>query len=241
MTTNNTLIIIPTYNEAENIGPLYARIRGFAPDHHLLFVDDGSKDGTIANIEKLIAHNSNVFLLRRSCKLGLASAYFAGFKWGLEKGYSWIQQMDADLSHDPRYLVEFEKYKLDGCELIIASRYIDKSVKNTWSFFRKTLSYLGCLYLKLILTAKINDLTGGFNCYNHSLLRKYDFDKMVARGYIFQAELKYIASISGAKIIEFPYIFKNRSMGDSKITWAIILEGLFLPLFLKLKYYKRRK
>jgi len=212
----NTLIIVPTYNEVENILALYS---------------------TIDLIENIINKDNRVFILKRHDKKGIAKAYIDGILWGLSKKYLWFQQMDADLSHDPKYLLEFEKLK-DKNDFIVASRYVDFGKVEKWGFFRRFLSFFGGQYLKIVFNSKMNDLTGGFNCWNRKVLEKIDLSKICSKGFLFQAELKYLASVYGFKWIEFPYSFKEREKGSSKLSSNIIIEGLFKPLWIIFKYCK---
>ncbi|MFA5351105.1 MAG: glycosyltransferase [Candidatus Omnitrophota bacterium] len=232
MSNGKTLIIIPTFNEAGNIAELCARIRKYSPDSDILFVDDGSIDGTREIINGIIKGDEKVHILERRRKEGIARAYICGFLWGLERDYSWFQQMDADLSHDPAYLAEIEKLK-NGNQVIVASRYLNKAGAGRRNFFRQMITFLGCRYLKFVLRCPLEDLTGGFNCWQREVILGLDLDKIVSRGFIFQAELKLMAYKKGFKIVEFPYVFKERQKGCSKIDHRIIFEGLVLPILMR--------
>ncbi|MDD5596109.1 MAG: polyprenol monophosphomannose synthase [Candidatus Omnitrophica bacterium] len=224
-----TLIIIPTFNEAENVPGLYTKLRQYAPDKDILFVDDNSTDSTQKIIEKIIQSDENVHILKRLRKEGIAKAYISAFLWGLNGDYKWFQQMDADLSHDPAYLPEIEKLKNEN-QVIIASRYIKKDGVEKRNLFRKVITFLGCWYLKFILQCPINDLTGGFNCWHRDVISGLNLNQIASRGFVFQAELKFMAYKKGFKIAEFPYVFKERQKGSSKIDYRIIFEGLVMPV-----------
>jgi dolichol-phosphate mannosyltransferase len=227
-----TLIIVPTFNEALNLADLYHRIREYGPDKYILFVDDNSTDGTPEIIEGIIQSDQKVHILKRPKKEGIGRAYICGFLWGLNGDYEWFQQMDADLSHDPLYLPNFEILK-NGNQVIVASRYIKQGRVGKWIFLRRLISFLGCQYLKLILQLPVQDLTGGFNCWHRDVISSFNLDEIVSRGFIFQAELKFKAYRRGFKITEFPYVFKEREKGRSKINYRIVLEGLFMPLLIR--------
>jgi dolichol-phosphate mannosyltransferase len=229
-----TLIIVPTFNEAGNIAELHARIRKYSPDSGILFVDDGSIDGTREIINGIIKGDEKVHILERPRKEGIARAYICGFLWGLERDYSWFQQMDADLSHDPAYLAEIEKLKSEN-QVIVASRYLKKAGAGRRNFFRKIVTFLGCRYLKIILQCPLKDLTGGFNCWQREVILGLDLNKIMSRGFIFQAEIKFRAYKKGFKIVEFPYIFQERQKGSSKIDYRIIFEGLVMPFLMVLR------
>ena len=234
MSQRKTLIIIPTFNEAENILDLYSNIRKYAPYKDILFVDDGSADDTRDNIETIIKNDQKVYILKRSKKEGIAKAYISGFLWGLNGDYEWFQQMDADLSHDAVYLEEIEKLKKEN-QVIIASRYMKKGGVEKRNFFRRMVTFLGCRYLKFILQCPLKDLTGGFNCWQRDVISSLSLEEIASRGFIFQAELKFMAYKNGFKITEFPYVFKERQKGHSKIDYRIISEGLFMPIFMNLR------
>ncbi|MFA4989765.1 MAG: glycosyltransferase [Candidatus Omnitrophota bacterium] len=229
MNKEKTLIIIPTFNEAENIPALYARIRQYAPDKDILFVDDRSADSSQGIIEGIIRGDKNVHILKRLQKEGIARAYISGFFWGLARGYNWFQQMDADLSHDAAYLEEVEKLKGEN-QAIVASRHLEKGGVEKRNFFRRMVTFLACRYLKFILQCPVRDLTGGFNCWHRDIISSLNLNGFVSRGFLFQAELKFMAYKKGFKIAEFPYVFKERQKGRSKIDYRIIFEGLVMPI-----------
>ncbi|OHD14275.1 MAG: dolichyl-phosphate beta-D-mannosyltransferase [Spirochaetes bacterium GWD1_27_9] len=224
-----TLIIIPTYNEKENISDILPQIFSETKeiDVNILIVDDGSPDGTANIVKDMIQKNykDKLFILERSGKQGLATAYITGFKWGIERNYDVFIEMDADFSHNPKYLKEMiglmQKY-----DFIVASRYVKNGGVVGWGPIRKIISYGGSFYSRMVLGIKIRDLTGGFNLWSKDLLLKLGLDNIISRGYLFQIELKYRATKMGFKGIEFPIIFPDRERGKSKMSKKIFLEAL---------------
>ena len=220
------IVIVPTYNEADNVGPLVNRIFASTPDIHVLFVDDNSQDGTQARIRELIAqHPSKVHILQRSGKLGLGTAYVAGFKWALAHGYDALIEMDADHSHDPKELIVFLD-KLKTYDAVIGSRYCIGGATENWSFIRKCISLFGSFYSRAILAIDVHDLTGGFNGWRSETLTAINLDLVRSEGYSFQIELKYRAQLAGKSIIEVPILFSERRAGQSKMSFAIVLEAM---------------
>lgn len=232
---NNGLIIIPTYNESDNISKLLAEILALEIKVDILIIDDNSPDGTGQVVKKLILQNERIKLLERSDKLGLGTAYIAGFKLALEKNYTFIITMDADFSHQPKYLPNLIK-ELDYYDLVIGSRYTKHGGVANWPLKRRVLSRLGNLYAKIILQTKIHDNTAGFMAINTSALRKINLDEIRGQGYAFLMELKHTFFVQGAKIKESPIIFVERILGKSKISSNIIKEGLLMPWLLRHKY-----
>ena len=223
----NTLIVIPTFNEVENIFNIVSEITDVLSgyDFSVLIVDDNSNDGTKEEIIKLQETYSNIMTLNRSGKLGLASAYIEGFKIGIDKGFDSFIQMDADFSHNPKYLKEmFEKLKDN--DVVIGSRNIKGGSVVGWSALRNFISKGGSLYSKIVLGCPINDLTGGFNAWKKEILEKINLDTIISKGYSFQIEMKYKAYKNKAKIIEFPIVFEDRKFGKSKMSKAIFFEAL---------------
>ena len=223
----NPLIIIPTYNEVDNIYSIVSQINDVLDgvEYSLLIVDDNSNDGTKDEIAKLQEKYSNIMILNRVGKLGLASAYIQGFKLGIEKGFDAFIQMDADFSHNPKYLIDMLK-ELENHDVVIGSRNIKGGSVLGWSFLRNFISKGGSLYSKLILGCPINDLTGGFNAWKKEILEKINLDMIISKGYSFQIEMKYKAYKKEAKIKEFPIIFEDRKMGNSKMSKSIFFEAL---------------
>lgn len=221
-----TLVVIPTYNEAENIQALIPEVFKHCGDVNILVVDDSSPDGTGAVVLKIREQNNRVHLLSRNKKEGLGRAYIAGFKWGLEHSYELIVEMDADFSHRPvdlKTLVE-EAKKYDFC---IGSRYVSGGGTQNWGLIRKIISRGGSLYSRLILGFPINDWTGGFNAWKSDVLKDMGLDNVKSNGYCFQIELKYRASKLGFKSREVPILFEDRRVGESKMSLKIVLEAFY--------------
>jgi len=223
-----SLVIIPTYNEAENVQQIILAALGRSDDYQVLIVDDGSPDGTGALVKELQAkHPKRVHHIERSGKAGLGKAYLAGFDWALTKGeYDLIFEMDADFSHDPVDLNRLEKACRDGAGISIGSRYVkDGSVKD-WSLDRKILSFGASLYVRLILGMDVKDPTAGFICYRREVLQSLDLSTMNYVGYAFQIAMKYMVDLAGHQIKEIPIIFKDRELGTSKMSGAIFKEAI---------------
>ena len=223
-----TLIVIPTYNEEENIEKLIHQIFNIldVQKFSILVVDDASKDNTAKIVQEIQKEHENVYLLQRGGKYGLASAYIDGFKYGADLGYKAFIQMDADFSHNPQYLpVMFEKLKT--YDVVIGSRNIEGGKSLGWGLLRTIISKGGSLYSRLILDCPIKDLTGGFNGWKLDILNKIGLNNIISKGYCFQIEMKYRAYKSRAQILEFPIVFEDRKLGKSKMSKRIFLEALF--------------
>ena len=222
-----TAIIIPTYNEEDNIEKVTQGIFDNlqSADFSIIFVDDNSSDSTVSKINSLRKEHSNIILYQRKAKLGLASAYIEGFNYAKSLGFDSVIQMDADLSHNPSYLAEMFN-NLEDNDLVIGSRYVKGGATPDWGVSRKIISFGGSLYSRLILSCPIRDLTGGFNGWRVDLLDKINLDKIISKGYCFQIEMKYRAFKLKARIKEFPIVFKDRTMGKSKMSKAIFVEAL---------------
>lgn len=235
----NALIIIPTYNEKENIKKLIKSIYEVKNDLHILIVDDNSPDGTAGIVEDLIStqYQEKLHLLQRKGKLGLGTAYIAGFKWGLKRDYDYIFEMDGDFSHNPKYLPDFLN-NLEDYDLVLGSRYVDGGGIKNWGFLRKFISRGGSLYAKLILGLPFNDLTGGYKGFSREVLEDIDLDNIKSNGYSFQIELTYRAYLKNYRIKEIPIVFEDRTLGKSKMSKKIFLEAVFMVLWLRLKKSK---
>jgi dolichol-phosphate mannosyltransferase len=221
------LVIIPTYNEKENIDAIVRAVLDQKLDLHILVVDDNSPDGTGQIVQTLMsAFPNQVHLLTRMKKEGLGRAYIAGFKWGLEKGYSHLIEMDADFSHRPVDLVKHVN-EWGAYDFIIGSRYVPEGETVNWGLMRKFISRGGSLYSKIILGFPINDWTGGFNSWRRDVLEKINLDSVSSNGYSFQIELKYKASRKGFKCKEVPIVFEDRRVGKSKMSMKIVLEAFY--------------
>jgi len=221
------LVIIPTYNEKENIEAIVRAVLGQKLDLHILVVDDSSPDGTGQIVQSLMAvFPEQVHLLTRVKKEGLGRAYIAGFKWGLEKGYTHLVEMDADFSHRPIDLVKHVN-EWDRYDFVIGSRYTPGGETVNWGLLRKIISRGGSLYSKIILGYPLNDWTGGFNSWRRDVLEKINLDTVTSNGYSFQIELKYKASRNGFKCKEVPIVFEDRRVGKSKMSMKIVLEAFY--------------
>ncbi|MBI88855.1 MAG: dolichyl-phosphate beta-D-mannosyltransferase [Candidatus Marinimicrobia bacterium] len=222
-----TLIISPTYNELKNIESLIEQLFSVDSNFHLLLIDDNSPDGTANKIKELQSKNDNIHLVERPQKLGLGTAYLFGFKWALDRDYDAIVQMDADLSHNPNDIPKLVSGLLNN-DLVIGSRYIQGVSVVNWPIRRLILSYGANMYSRLITGMPINDGTGGFKAWKKSLLKKIEFSRIKSQGYSFQIEMNFRAWRLGAKIIEEPIIFVDRTIGESKMSTKIMYEAIWM-------------
>lgn len=220
----NVLVIIPTYNEKENISPLIKAVLEQCPNINILVVDDNSPDGT-ANVVREMGLD-NVNLLLREKKQGLGKAYIAGFKWGLENGYDLLVEMDADFSHRPVDLVKIIEAGND-VDVVIGSRWVDGGGTVNWGILRKIISRGGSFYSRFILGEGVRDFTGGFNAWRRSVLQGIGLDSIMSDGYSFQIELKFKAIKNGHTWREVPILFEDRRVGQSKMSFKIVLEALY--------------
>lgn len=235
--TSNAVIIIPTYNEIENIDKLVRNVFSLQREFHILVVDDNSPDGTANKIEALIKiYPDRLHLLKRKKKLGLGTAYIAGFKWALARTYGYVFEMDADFSHNPNDLMRlYNACYRDGNDLAIGSRYVTGVNVVNWPMSRVLLSWGASKYVRFITRMNIHDTTAGFICYRRAVLEKINLDKIQFMGYAFQIEMKFKAHLSKFKIIEVPVIFTDRTKGESKMSSGIISEAIFGVLKMKIK------
>ncbi|MDA8342286.1 MAG: polyprenol monophosphomannose synthase [Actinomycetota bacterium] len=224
-----SLVVLPTYNEAENIEVVLARVRRALPDGSVLVVDDGSPDGTADLAERVGKELGNVEVLRRPAKAGLGSAYRAGFRWGLERGFDACVEMDSDLSHDPAALPGLLA-PLDAgeAEVAIGSRYVPGGTIPNWVWHRRLLSRGGNVYASALLGLGVRDATAGFRAYAASVLRRIDLGAVRADGYGFQIEMTARAKLAGARVVEVPIRFVDRAEGESKMSGHIVVEALGL-------------
>lgn len=220
------LVIIPTYNEIENLKSLFPNLMKLSEQFDVLVVDDSSPDGTGRFVIENSKTNSRIHLLSRAKKEGLGKAYIAGFKWGIEKGYDVLTEMDADFSHRPEDLNLILK-KIETTDVVIGSRYVLGGATVNWGFIRKLISRGGGIYSRMILGFPIQDWTGGFNSWKVEVLKKINLDTIQSNGYSFQIELKYKASKQGFKVVEHPIIFEDRRVGQSKMSLKIVLEAFY--------------
>ncbi len=228
------LIMVATYNERENIEDLINDIYSFAPEVNILVIDDNSPDKTYEIVENLKEKNykDKLFLIKRKGKLGLGTAYVDGFNWALNNKYDVIMQMDADFSHNPKYIPQFlEAIKTN--DLVLGSRYVAGGGVVNWGFIRRVISQGGSLYARTILGIKIRDLTGGFKCWRSKVLESIDINSLKSNGYSFQIETTYKTIRKGFKVKEIPIIFEDRRVGQSKMSSKIFIEALIMVLKLK--------
>ncbi len=235
-----TLVITPTYVEAENIAEFLKRARAAVPDADILVVDDNSPDGTADLAEAAAAELGGIDVLRRPTKTGLGSAYRAGFAIGIEKGYDVLVQIDADLSHDPAVLPKLLHEIDTGADLVIGSRYVPGGEVPNWPWFRRALSRYGNRYGAFVLGSGVKDATSGLRAYRADALKAIDFSTTRAKGYGFQMETAYRVYLWGGRIAEVPIVFTDRVRGYSKMTWGIFAEELLLVTWWGLRDRVRR-
>jgi dolichol-phosphate mannosyltransferase len=228
------LIVTPTYNERSNLEPFLEATLGVAPRAHVLVVDDNSPDGTGALADEIAARDARVRVLHRPGKLGLGTAYVAGFQLGLQAGYRYIFEMDADLSHDPRYLPDFFRALDGGASLVIGSRNIAGGGVEGWGVVRHFVSKGGSLYSRLILGVGVHDLTSGYKAFTREALEDILTEKVVSNGYAFQIEMTYRALRKNRKVVEVPIVFVDRRAGQSKMDRAIFAEAVLAVWKLRL-------
>jgi len=230
------LIVMPTYNERENVKIIIPEIFNLIPDIGIMIVDDNSPDGTAGEVEILMKKFPNLFILKRSEKAGLGNAYKAGFSKAIKEiDVPCVIMMDADGSHDPKYLKTFLE-KINEYDVVVGSRYIDAGGSENWAFCRRMLSKFGNLYAGFFTGLKLSDLTAGFMCVRTDILKKVNFDNISATGYSFQIEFKAaLIRDYGARATEVPIIFKERKVGESKISGKIVAEGFLTPVRIFIK------
>jgi len=232
------LVIIPTYNEKENIRDIIQAVLNLEGAFHVLVIDDGSPDGT-AGIVKQMQEGAagRIHLLERSGKMGLGTAYLTGFRWALEHGYDYIFEMDADFSHDPKDLLRLYAACKEGADLSVGSRYCNGVSVVDWPMSRIVMSYFASAYVRTILRMKVYDTTAGFVCYSRKVLETIDLDKVNMKGYGFQIEMKYTAWRLGFKLKEVPIIFTNRQKGTSKMSGGIFGEAFWGVIALRFRRF----
>ena len=235
------LVIIPTYNEKENIADIIQAVFSLPGDFHVLVIDDGSPDGTADIVRSVIPgpdRESNLHLIERSGKLGLGTAYLAGFKWALEHGYDYVFEMDADFSHDPKDLLRlYEACSEGGADLAVGSRYCNGVSVVDWPMSRIVMSYFASTYVRGVLQMKVYDTTAGFVCYSRKVLETMNLDGVRMKGYGFQIEMKYTAWKLGFKLKEVPIIFTNRQKGTSKMSGGIFGEAFWGVIALRFRRF----
>jgi len=229
------LVIIPTYNERENLPQIVPQVLEQDQRIDVLIVDDGSPDGTGELADGFASSDSRIHVLHREKKMGLGTAYLAGFKWALEREYEYVFEMDADFSHDPKHLPTFLD-AIQGFDLVLGSRYLDGNVTVVnWPMGRLLLSYFANIYARIVTGQKLFDATGGFKCFRRRVLEAIDFDKVHSNGYAFQIEMSFRAWKKGFKIKEIPIVFVDRMDGASKMSKKIVREAVWMVWRLRLK------
>lgn len=241
---SSRLVIIPTFNEIENIERILRKVLGLEPHFDILVIDDHSPDGTAVTVKQIQEeHRDRIHLLERSGKLGLGTAYITGFHWALEKGFKFIFEMDADFSHNPEDLVRLFDACMNGADLAIGSRYITGVNVVNWPMGRVLISYFASQYVRFITRMKIKDSTAGFICYRERVLRTINLDKIRFKGYAFQIEMKFNAWKHGFVLEEVPIIFTDRKEGKSKMSGKIVYEAIWGVITMKIsswfKSYKK--
>ena len=230
MNKSDSIVIIPTYNEKENIEKIIRAVFALEKAFHILVIDDGSPDGTAQIVHRMIKteFQDRLFIIERTGKLGLGTAYIAGFRWALERDYEYVFEMDADFSHDPADLPRlYDACAVEGHDLAIGSRYISGVNVVNWPIGRVLMSYFASKYVRMVTGFNIHDTTAGFKCYKRRVLQTIELDKIRFKGYAFQIEMKYTAHKIGFKIKEVPVIFINRREGVSKMSGGIFSEAFF--------------
>lgn len=232
----SNVVIIPTYKERENIERIVRAVSELPVSFDMLIVDDNSPDGTADTVRELQSEFENLYMIERSGKLGLGTAYIAGFKWALDRGYSYIYEMDADFSHNPEDLVKLYAVCHDeGADVAIGSRYISGVNVVDWPLSRVLMSYCASIYVRAVTGMKIMDTTAGFKCYKRKVLENIKTEKIKSIGYGFQIEMKFMAWKLGYRIVEVPIVFTDRKQGASKMTGGIFNEALWGVLGMKLR------
>ena len=234
----NSLVIIPTYNEIENIEKMLDTVMSLERPFDVLIVDDGSPDGTAEKVrEKMSQYKGRIHMEERTGKLGLGTAYIHGFKWALARDYDYIFEMDCDFSHNPEDLPRLQEACEQGAGVAIGSRYVRGVNVVNWPMSRVLLSYFASVYVRFITGMPIQDSTAGFKCYRRSTLESIDFSQIQFVGYAFQIEMKFTAWRKGIEVVEVPVIFTDRTKGESKMSGGIIKEAIFCVIKLKLRSF----
>ena len=232
----DSIVIIPTYNEIENIENIIRKVFSLSVGFHVLIVDDGSPDGTADVVKRLIGEfEGKLFIEERKGKLGLGTAYIHGFKWSLQREYQHIFEMDADFSHNPEDLIRLREAILQGADMAIGSRYIKGVNVVNWPMSRVLMSYFASVYVRWIMRIPIQDATAGFVCFHRKVLEKINLDEIKFVGYAFQIEMKFKAIQYGFNVVEVPIIFTDRTLGESKMSTKIFREAFFGVIQLKLE------
>ena len=229
------LVVIPTYNEAVNLPQIVPQVLAQDPRLEVLVIDDNSPDGTGAIADRLAAENPRVHVVHREGKLGLGTAYIAGFRWALERDYEYVFEMDADFSHDPAHLKDFLK-AIPGADMVVGSRYLKGRVTvMNWPIGRLMLSYFANVYARWLTGLHVWDLTAGFKCFRRTVLEAIDLSAVRSNGYAFQIEMSFRAWRKGFKLVEIPIVFADRTDGQSKLSRAIVREAIWMVPRLRLQ------
>jgi len=228
------LIIIPTYNELQNLPALTEAVLDVLPHAHVLFIDDNSPDGTGQLADRLSTNDVRIQVIHRPAKLGLGTAYLAGFRYGLARDYDFFVEMDADFSHDPKNLPRMLEHAKSGADLVVGSRYVQEGGTENWGVGRKVLSRGGSLYARTILGVSVRDLTSGFKCFRRRVLEALDLNGIHSEGYSFQIEMTYRVIKKGFHVEEMPIVFVDRRVGQSKMSKTIFLEAIWMVWRLRL-------
>lgn len=228
------LIIIPTYNEAENITRILAAVLSKGPHIEVLVIDDGSPDGTAQLVKSMMNGEQRLHLIERSKKMGLGTAYVIGFKFAIQNSYDFVFEMDSDFSHSPDEIPNFLK-KIEECDLVIGSRYTNGVRVLNWPIQRLFLSYFANVYTRFVTGLPLHDATGGFKCYRRKVLEAIDLEKIKSNGYAFQIEMSYKAWKKGFRLAEIPIVFLDRTSGISKMSRSIVREALVMLLTLRFR------
>ncbi|MCC6691108.1 MAG: polyprenol monophosphomannose synthase [Bacteroidia bacterium] len=233
---SDSLVIIPTYNEKENIEKMIRKVFSLSVQFHILIVDDGSPDGTAGIVKNLMAeYSEKLFIEERKGKLGLGTAYIHGFKWALQHSYEYIFEMDADFSHNPDDLMRLREACLKGADVAVGSRYVSGGNVANWPVGRIMMSYFASVYARAVLWVNIKDTTAGFKCYRRKVLQTIELNEIKFIGYAFQIEMKYTAKKLGFNVVEVPITFVDRKEGQSKMSSGIFKEAFFGVLQMRFK------
>lgn len=238
---SDSLVIIPTYNEKENIERMVRKVFSLPHPFHLLIIDDGSPDGTAVIVKNLMQEfPGKLFIEERKGKLGLGTAYIHGFKWALQRSYEYVFEMDCDFSHNPDDLIRLRDACVNGADVAIGSRYVKDGKIQNWPKGRVLMSYYASVYVRIVLWVPIYDTTAGFKCYKRKVLEQIDFDEIKFVGYAFQIEMKYTAYKLGFKLVEVPITFTDRVEGSSKMSKGIFKEAFWGVLQMRFKKISKK-
>jgi len=238
---SKNIVIIPTYNEKENVEKMIRKVFSLETPFHLLIVEDNSPDGTAEIVKKLMKEfPEQLHILERKGKLGLGTAYIAGFKWALEKDYDFIFEMDCDFSHNPDDLERLYQAAVNGADVVVGSRYISGINVVNWPLSRVLMSYFASIYVRIVTGMNVRDTTAGFKCYRRKVLETIDFEKIKLIGYGFQIEMKFTAYKFGFKIVEIPIVFTDRKEGTSKMSGGIFNEALWGVMKMKIRSWFKK-